>query len=444
MSNEIIKESVGGGTTGTGGIAVRTDGPGISSKQQQSLQQFLRKFSNRVANKYNYHKVETPFPITVNEAFDIQDVLSRLRGIEGKKISPTDNATYGVEDDKGNVMKITVRKDQAPEFETVLAHELAAIDSFSVTGNAGKEVSMAELLFNLKDKFDIIDVDFPKIPTDVVYNADQATYNVNDKSPANDMVSDDQTNLDNAGMGETDDLGDISDPNAPFDLSTMGDEGTEAPADELDVLDEPEGDAEGVEEFVEPTESSEGSILDRVLDMLKAQAEAQTAQANAEAEKYRADQAEYSARAAQATVAQQEELARMELEMDKQKDQEKQAKKLADIARFRVQQASGIKESDSGETAQMVRRMMQQLPMKWQVQPNDDAETRSYKQRQMANEMRELQARMRTARLRDQRRKELQTKDSQNQRDQNRNDQNQNQNNQQQPNQGNNQTDVDR
>ena len=303
---------------------------------------------------------------------------------------------------------------------------------------------MAELLFNLKDKFDIIDVDFPKIPTDVVYNADQATYNVNDKSPANDMVSDDQTNLDNAGMGETDDLGDISDPNAPFDLSTMGDEGTEAPADELDVLDEPEGDAEGVEEFVEPTESSEGSILDRVLDMLKAQAEAQTAQANAEAEKYRADQAEYSARAAQATVAQQEELARMELEMDKQKDQEKQAKKLADIARFRVQQASGIKESDSGETAQMVRRMMQQLPMKWQVQPNDDAETRSYKQRQMANEMRELQARMRTARLRDQRRKELQTKDSQNQRDQNRNDQNQNQNNQQQPNQGNNQTDVDR
>ena len=155
MSNEIIKESVGGGATGTGGIAVRTDGPGISSKQQQSLQQFLRKFSNRVANKYNYHKVETPFPITVNEAFDIQDVLSRLRGIEGKKISPTDNATYGVEDDKGNVMKITVRKDQAPEFETVLAHELAAIDSFSVTGTAGKEVSMAELLFNLKDKFDI-------------------------------------------------------------------------------------------------------------------------------------------------------------------------------------------------------------------------------------------------------------------------------------------------
>jgi hypothetical protein len=419
MTKQKLNETAGGGATGAGGVAVRTDGPGISGKQRRSLQDYLRKFQKRVVNRYKFAPV-TPFPIRLGEAFDLQDVLSRLRGIEGKSVEPRDNVTYGVEDDEGNIMKVTVRKDQAAEFEAVLAHELADIEAFSVTGEQGKDVSMAELLYNLKDKFDIIDVEFPKIPTDVVYNADQATVQPASQMPANDQVTDDQTNLDQGGdmggdlgapgMGD-DDLGPVANGRNKLDLNDISGEGIDdlegdamggegEPGDELAL--EPEGDAEGVEGFEEPP-ADEGSILDRVLDMLKAQAEAETAKANAEAEKYRADQAEYSARAAQATVAQQEELARMEADMEKQKAQEKQAKKLADIAKYRVQQTSsfGVNESDSGETVALVRKLMAALPQKWEVFPNDDMATRAYKNQQQANEMRELQARMRSARARE-------------------------------------------
>ena len=437
MTKKNLNETAGGGAVGAGGIATRIDGPGISGNQRRRLQDFLRSFNKRVVNKFKYHPV-TPFPIKVSEAFDLEDVLSRLSGIEAKKINPVDNVTYGIEDDQGNVMKVTVRRDQAAEFETVLAHELAAIDAFSVTGKEGKDVSMAELLFNLKDKFDIIDVAFPKIPTDVVYNADQATYNVGEPNPSNDIVGDEQTNLDAPPM--EDDLGDVASGNDPLNLNDLGDD--EEGLDDLDgdlggELPPPEGDAEGVEDFQEPAQD-EGSILDKVLDMLKAQAEAQTAQAQAEAEKYRAEQAEYSARAAQATVAQAEEMARMEAQMQKQKEQQAQAKKLADIAKFRVQQAScmAVNEGDEGETTAIVRKLMATLSTKWQINPEDSPETRTYKQRQHANEMRELQARMRTARTREIYLADQQKKQGQQPQDNQQQNQNPNQNNQQGQQQG--------
>jgi len=433
MSNtQKLNETASGGAVGAGGIAVRTDGPKISGKERKRLQQYLQSFQKKVVNRWKYAPV-APFPIRVSEAFDLQDVLSRLRGIEGKASTEgRDNVTYGVEDDEGNIMKVTVRKSQAAEFETTLAQELADIEAFSVTGTEGKDVSMAELLYNLKDKFDIVDVEFPKIPTDVVYNADKATYKATDDMPANDQVDDSQAGGlnqppmdgdmgdmgggDMGGMeGEDDGFGPISSKNAKMDLNDvegeddlLGGEGGDMGAGgdmeggEMDM----EGDAEGVEDFAEPP-ADEGSILDRVLDMLKAQAEAEVAKANAEAEKYRADQAEYSARAANATIAQEEELARMEAKMEKQKEQEKQAKKLADIAKYRVSSASRVTEGDEGETVAMIRKLMSNLPMKWEIFPDDDAETRTYKNTQKANETRELQARMRTARTREIRQAQL-------------------------------------
>lgn len=431
MTKEKLNETAGGGAVGAGGVAVRTDGPGINGKQRRRLQDYLQRFNKRVVNRYRYHEVpSTPFPIRVNEAFDLQDVLSRLRGIEGKSAEPRDNVTYGVEDDEGNIMKVTVRKDQAAEFEAVLAHELADIEAYSVTGTQGKDVSMAELLYNLKDKFDIVDVEFPKIPTDVVYNADKATVQPASELPANDQVDDSMTNgdatagddlgLDGAAPGGEDEFGPIASGNEPIDLNDVegvddlgGEGGQLAGGEEGGDLEnplEPEGDGEGVEDFVEPP-ADEGSILDKVLDMLKAQAEAQTAQAQAEAEKYRADQAEYSARAANATIAQEEELARMEAEAEKQKERQKDAKRLADIAKFRVSQASGLREGDEGETPAMISRLIAQLPQKWEVFPDDDEATVAYKRTQQTNQLRELQARMRTARTREIRANQLRQQD---------------------------------
>ena len=418
-NKDTLNETASGGAIGSGGIAVRTDGAIIAPQERLRLQNYLKKFSKRVTNRYKFHTV-TPFPIKVTEAFDLQDVLSRLRGVEGKAYGSRDNVTYGVEDDEGNIMKVTVTKDQAIDFESTLAQELADIEAFSVNGAEGSDISMAELLYNLKDKFNIIDVEFPKIPTDVVYNADQATYKAGDDVPANDQVDDNQVGSPDGldgGLegdeldGEDDGFGPISNKNAPMDLNDVeggdefGEEGALLGDDDTEGLDgelPPEGDAEGVEDFEEPAQ--EESILDKVLTMLKAQAEAQTAQANAEAERARADQAEYSARAANATIAQEEELARMEAGI------EKQAKRLADIAKYRVQQANGIRgvnEGSENESEASIRREMASLAQKWAVEPTDDPDTRTYKNLQKANETRELQARMRSVKTREARKAQL-------------------------------------
>jgi hypothetical protein len=431
MSTKNITETAAGGSTGTGDIANGNSNLIFAKKNKKRLKDFLINKYNSYGNKLDM-KYVVPFPMTIKEGFDLNDVLSRLRGLEttGKSYSsPNDNITYGVEDDDGNLMKITVPKNQSAEFESVLAHELAEIENFSVTGKEGNKVSMAELLFNLKNKFDIIDVDFPVIPTDVVYNADKASYNTPDDN-SNDDIPD--NNISN---------------NYSMDLNNISGDGIDVTdednveTDNADNADMDEIDADNVEEFSDETENSdESSILSRVLDMLKSQAEAETAKANAEAEKYRADQAEYSARAAQATIAQQEELAKMDAEMERQKEQEKQAKKLADIAKYRVQKATTItNEADTGETVDMVRKLMSLLPTKWQALPTDDPATRAYKAKQQSNEMRELQDRMRIARDRDIRQKELANtaKQQSNQRNNN-NQQSNQQNNQQQTNQNNN------
>lgn len=433
-----LKETASAGAIGTGSIAVNTGGSGGAV----SWQELMKKYKGKKAG----YKPVKPFSITINESFDLQDVLSRLNGIEGKSTdwaNSRDNVTYGVEDDEGNIMKVTVRKPQAKEFEVYLAQQLGDQKQASLSGDTVQSVSMAELLFNLKDKFDIIDVDFPKIPTDVVYNADKASTQAPTEQPAggpinNDMVGDDQVGgpdalggapgaggdaggLGDLGGGEDDlppvgnrggeiDLNDVeaeddmSAPGADL-LSGAGGKGAPGAGDDAGGLggDDDLGldnDADGVTDFTEPTESEDDSILNKLIGLMKAQAEAETAKANAEAEKARAEQAESSARAADATIKQEEEIARMELEDDRVKDQEKRSKQLADIAKFRAKQkgaGAGLNEADANETSQMIRRQMSLLPQQWAVSPDDTPQTANYKKSQRINAMRELQARLRMA-----------------------------------------------
>ena len=213
-------------------------------------------------------------------------------------------------------------------------------------------------------------------------------------------------------MGGIDDLPPVMNNKTSININDVNsDEDLGGEPDALDnELPPMEGDAEGVEDFVETED--EGSILDKVIGMLKSQADAEKAKAEAEAEKYRAQQAEYSAKAATATIQQEEELAQMELEMKRQKEAQKEAKKLSDIAKFRVSRASvGLNEADANESSIMVRRQINQLPQIWATTPDDDPRTVSYKNQQRMNANRELQARLRAAVLRERRARELKAED---------------------------------
>jgi hypothetical protein len=418
----------------------------------------------------------------VNEDFDMDDIVSRLKGSDvessGEDVGVV---SYGVEDDKGNVMRITVRADQAKEFEETIAKQLADNKDNKSNGISLKGNSLAEILYNLRDQFEIITVDFPIIPKDVVYNADQAS-----KTPENDFATDDDAMSGDAGMEGGDDgfdqsfddfgggaqgpdagMGDDMNPDASTDpnAAPTGDEpGMEGGLDDMNPDDGSDPNAEGdnVEDFGADDagdEGDEGSILKQIVSMLKAQAKASEATADAAAEEARAKQAEWSAIASEREVKRQEDLARVEAQIQANKKKEKEAKKYAELARYNVTQASGASNSQANESrktfltgaiqllkednfdnVQALTKEKLQLQVKYKVNPADDQATQAYKKAMFNLETAELNARIKQVQITqqynsDEAKNNPQTNQQQNQQNQQNNQQqnNQQQNGPQQP-----------
>lgn len=385
----IVSETASAGSTGAGSIAVNMD-----NGKGKSLKDFMKTFNSRIKNSFK------PFTVKVTEGFDMESVFSRLSSMEkAGSQKKTEGTTFGVEDDEGNIMKVTVRSDQAEAFEAGIAQYLADI-KLNVVGmpspKGATEVSMAELLFKLKDTFDIIDVDFPKIPGDVIYNADKATDKIPDTGMGDDM-----------GMGDLDMEGEQPDDlSQPLDLTDYKEPDQDEGGDlDLDAEMSELGDAEGVEDFPEDMEPSEDSILDKVIDMLKAQAAAETEKARAEAEKARADQARYTAMAQQAEIDNQEDALRYELEMEAEKKKEKEANKMMDMAKHKLSRAMGMREGDerlneymSSEPSNFIQKERQSIQQQFEILPDDDQDTKVYKTKQKQEALRILGARYRFAR----------------------------------------------
>lgn len=388
----LIEDAAAGATSAT---AIAVDMSGGRSGNMSTIKQFMDEFNKRVVNTKK--KNGKDLFITVNEAFDIDSVFSRLSSMEkAGKPRKTEGTTFGIEDDNGNIMKVTVRADQSQEFEQEVARYLAdiktSVESFP-SNRGSKDISMAELLFKMKDQFDIIDVEFPKIPSDVIYNADKASYDTGNS----DMMPDDQMGAESPeGMENGEDLME------PLDLTDYEDTEGSAPEELPNGEEEPDMDAD-IEDLSEPEnmEDTEGSILTKVIDMLKSQAESEIERAKAEAEKARAEQARYTAQATQFAIKDQEEQLRYELEMEEQKKREKEAQKLADMTKHRLSKtmsaASGIREADEGATPEMVMRQRQQISARYAILPTDSPEQRQYKALQKAEAMREWTSRYRQA-----------------------------------------------
>jgi hypothetical protein len=385
-------------------------------KEKKEMDNPKEKFKSFIARKMDSAKAKIKRRFQVSEAFNMQDVVSRLKGIEAS--NPEDTVTYGVEDDDGNVMKITVRADQAKKFEQRMAEELATIktyaDSLGTPPFSRYEdepqktsTSIAELLFNLRGEFDIVDVEFPEIPSDVIYNADKATYNVKD------TLNDEPDMLDSEGE-DAGEFGDMGDSGEDFEVDIDGEDDQtefdgsdgEMPEDEDEINPD---DQDSAEDFVEPemADNSEQSMLQSVLGMLRAEAEARRAGYEKEAEEAKAKQAEYSYKLATHTAAQEEELAQVEAEMERQKEKEKEAKRYADVAKFRVQNTKGamiakesvdnIFEIEQVDSVSGLMRMKQGLRDQFQTNPNDSPEDKAFKNSAYIDAMRELDIRIRRA-----------------------------------------------
>lgn len=384
-----LTETSAGGSTGASSIAVDMSAGGRRDVRKYSLVDFMNSFTKKVKNRYN------PYVIKITEDFDIENVFSRLAGMErASSNSERQGVTFGIEDDQGNLMKVTVEPSQAVEFEAEVANYLADLKRTAnnlPSYDGQKNVSMAELLYKMKDKFNIIDVEFPEIPKDLIYNVDKAS-SPKDLPPQEDNIQDGEQDFDvESDMGTDMDI-DSSDGEIPLDDELGGDEDF----GELDAdLEDEDSD---VSEFLPNEEESEGSILSKVIDMLKAQAESDIEKAKADAEKAKAEQARYTAQATQNAMRDQEEKLRYELEIEEEKKKEKEARTMADMAKHRISKTmSTVSEADEGVSPEMVMRQKQQVAMRYRVEPDDTMLDKQYKSKQKAEAMREMTSRYRQA-----------------------------------------------
>lgn len=216
------------------------------------------------------------------QRFDQESVISKLKGLEAReKTDKRDLVTFGLEDDDGGIVRVSVKSEQAAEFEKAL-QSFAGQDPEDADG---KSAEIAEVLFKLKDHFDIVDVVWPEV--------------VEDEEQVGDIAGD----------------GDIP----PEDGDLGGMEGEVPPMD------------------VEGGGSHDQTVdlLTQVIDMMKADAEARKSEAVAREAEAKAKQADAIIAQTMARVKQEEQYLDMESYQRSRKEEDKEAKRLAQLAKWK-------------------------------------------------------------------------------------------------------------
>lgn len=222
--------------------------------------------------------------------FDASDVISKLS--QNAKIADDldgdEMAVFGMESDDGSITKVYIPKEQAKDFENALADRLK--DNVENT-----EEEIAGVLFDLKDRFKIIDVKWPTIQED------------EEQVPEDPMAGDPMAG-DPAAMGAEGDPVTM-DPNADPSLDPAGGAA-------------PGGDAVGDQ-------------IAQILDMLRADAEARKAESDAKSAEAKAKEAEAAAKLAGIKLQGEEEVLDAEAHFKDKKEEKKEAERLKMLARFR-------------------------------------------------------------------------------------------------------------
>jgi len=299
LLREIMNESAAAGSTSAHAIATSPGslfGGGIIDDSTVEKKKKKKKPGRTMLRRVTNIKEGLGVNLDSNN-FDSSDVISKINAAGKSLAKAKDTTAFALEDTDGNLIKVVVKDDQAEEFEKQLSIMLAGIVDDDDEPSSSLEI--AEILYKLKDNFQIVDVEWPHIQTDmeeeqeVVDDGDSAT-------PADDG-------------GDLENVGNPDETNKEVDG------------------DSPMGDDKAMDDDVKTT-------LSQVIDMMKSQAESQKAEADARAAEARAKEAEYSAQASASTVRKQEQIYDMEAAEKKKKELEKEASQQAKLARFQYDQ----------------------------------------------------------------------------------------------------------
>lgn len=319
LLKKMVKEMASAGATGAhsvAGVPGSLFGGGVCDgrkKKRETAGGMIRRIVNLSGGTLVYENLGANAGET---DFSSSDVTSKLDAAEKKANAGDDTTAFGMEDDQGNLVKVYVKTDSAEDFEKALASMLAGEDENEDDENSALEI--AEVLFKLKDKFEIVDVAWPEIQ------------------------GDEEEEQEMEGGGE----GDLEGGSEGDDLEGGGEGDPESGDPESGDLEG--GDLEGGDMGGED-ESDAKSALDKVIDMMKADAEAKKAEAEAKTAEAKAKEADAVARASQAKVTQEEQILDMEAHYKDKSDQDKEAKQLAKLAKYQHEKAQSAETTLSME-----------------------------------------------------------------------------------------------
>lgn len=220
----------------------------------------------------------------------ITGVLSKLRSnVRQSAFNYTnDVTTYGLEDDSGNTVKVVLPTEQSKEFEQKLMSLLRNDRKRGERGFTSKQIG--EILFDMRKEFDIVNVVWPKISGDS--EEEEVKVPGDMEQPAD-------------GQSPTGEDG--VDPNAP---PSTGDMSHPTPEDTTPV----------------------SSLLQQIIQMMQADAEAKMVQAKAE-------EAKYVQQISAQKMEQEQEVLDMEAYYKSKKKEEGESKKLQRLAQWKHEMA---------------------------------------------------------------------------------------------------------
>ncbi len=297
-----LSEDAAGGAVGAGAVAgfasplfagfVRR--PGVTSSSPKKSR---KKGKVRVGEAFNNILRENG--LVDDPHFDQSEVLSKLKHLEQKdKINKDDSVSFGLEDDSGNTVRVTVQSDQADDFEQALQALLAN------ERKKDEQPEIAEILFQLRSQFNILDVVWPEVEED----------------------QEEQQQLDPSQQGQ--------------DGEGQPGEGEQDP-ENAEGADDMTADAGVGEEEV-------SSLLQQVIDMMKSDADARKADAVARQKEAEERAQQSTARIAKAKVKREEELLDMDTYNKNKKAAEKESQQLAKLAKWKHEVADDDSDIDFG------------------------------------------------------------------------------------------------
>lgn len=229
-----------------------------------------------------------------SDGFNISAVMSKLKGLENKEsVDRRDIASFGLTDEKGKIIRVSVPKDQADNFEK----ELQQIMRYQERKQ--DQLDVADILYELKDHYQIIDVQWPS--SEENEEGEYSKLRLKGGSDTEDEFDDMEDDLDNQALDDIEKKGSKEDA-----LSSE-------PEQNDNVTD----------------------LLLQVIDMLKADADAKKADAQAREAEAKTRQAMAARDQARARVSQEEQYLEMDSYNKAKKAKDQEAKRLAQLARWK-------------------------------------------------------------------------------------------------------------